>query len=125
MESIIFIVLNLVFITILVLFLLKQGSGAVVLEESYSKQIALLIDAGKPGMIIKLDLEDGFDLARKNNLPLEEVLNCNGTAVRVKLGHDGGSDYSFFNDVNAECYPDEIENLCILTISHRGSTSNV
>ena len=56
MENVIFIILNILFITILILFLLRQGQGAVLLEQSYAKQIALLIDSAKPEMTIILDM---------------------------------------------------------------------
>ena len=35
-ENIIFIVLNLVFLTILVLFILRQGNGVILIEEAYA-----------------------------------------------------------------------------------------
>ena len=50
--NIIFILLNLLFLSILILFLIKQGEGAIVLEESYAKQIALLIDSAKTESVI-------------------------------------------------------------------------
>ncbi len=119
-ETIIFVVLNLVFIAILVLFLLRQGSGAALIEESYSKQIALLIDASKPGMIIKLDLEDGFDLAEKNGMNIDEIISFENNAVTVKLKEDSGKSYSYFNDVEVKWYRDKNENhLCVLTIENR------
>ena len=58
-ENVIFIILNLLFLSILVLFLVKQGSGAIVLEQAYSKQISILIDSAKPPMEIQLDMEKG------------------------------------------------------------------
>ncbi|GAJ02310.1 unnamed protein product [marine sediment metagenome] len=44
-ENIIFITLNILFLVILILFIWKQGAGAIVLEQSYAKQIALLVDS--------------------------------------------------------------------------------
>jgi len=55
-ENLIFIILNLAFVVIMVLFLLKQGSGATIMENTYSKQIALMIDVAKPGMLLKINL---------------------------------------------------------------------
>ena len=73
-ENLIFIILNLVFVVIIVLFLLKQGSGATILENTYSKQIALVLDSAKPNTLIKLNLEDLKEVSDKNKLDFKEVL---------------------------------------------------
>jgi len=106
MENIIFIILNLVFLTILILFLLKQGSGAIVLEQAYAKHIALVIDSAKPGMTIKLDMEKGKKLAEKNKIDFEDIVKIEDNLVTIKLSAQGGYSYSFFNDVNVTKYPD-------------------
>lgn len=105
-ENIVFIILNLIFLSILILFLFKQGSGAIVLEESYAKQIALLIDSSKPVMIIKLDMEKAKDLAEKNGIGFDEIVKVNENKVIVKLSEKGGYEYSFFNNVDVSVYPD-------------------
>jgi len=105
MGNIIFIVLNLIFLTILILFLLKQGQGAIILEQSYAKNIALLIDYSKPAMEIYLDMEDAFELAKKNNIPFQDMVQIKENQVIVKLSDKGGYSYSFFNDVEVGQYP--------------------
>ncbi|GBE19804.1 hypothetical protein BMS3Abin17_00533 [archaeon BMS3Abin17] len=105
-ENIMFIILNLVFITILMLFLLKQGSGAIVIEQSYAKQIALLIDSGQPGMEIILNMETAKKVAEKNGIDFGEVVNVNENIVTVKITSKSGYSYSFFNDVKLDnLYP--------------------
>lgn len=106
LENVIFIILNLVYITILVLFLFRQGNGAIILEQSYAKNIALLIDSSKPIMEMKLGMEDAMDLAEKNGVSREEIVKINGNIVKVKLSEQGGYDYSFFNNVDVSVYPD-------------------
>jgi hypothetical protein len=105
-ENVIFIVLNILFITILVLFVFRQGNGAVVLEESYAKNIALLIDSAKPVMEIKLNMENAMELAEKNGINREDIVSINGNLVTVKLSEKSGYQYSFFNNVDANAYPD-------------------
>jgi len=105
-ENVIFIVLNLAFLAILILFLLRQGNGAIVLEQSYAKNIALLIDSAKPVMEMKLNMEDAMNLAEKNGVNREDIVEINGNIVTVKLSRDGGYSYSFFNDVEVTSYPD-------------------
>ena len=106
LENVIFIILNLAFLAILILFLFKQGSGAIVLEQSYAKNIALLIDSAKPITEMKLNMKEGIELAEKNGLSREDIVKINGNIVTVKLSEKGGYDYSFFNDVDVSIYPD-------------------
>lgn len=98
-ENIVFIILNLLFLSILVLFLLRQGNGVSVLEESHSKQIALLIDSAKPGMTIKLDMEKAKKIAEDRGVDFSQAVKITGNIVTVKLSKDSKYEYSFFNDV--------------------------
>ena len=105
-ENVIFIVLNLIFLTILLTFLYRQGNGAIVLEQSYAKNIALLIDSSKPVMEMKLNMEDAMKLAESNNVKREEIVTIKDNIVIVKLSEKGGYQYSFFNNVDVTAYPD-------------------
>jgi hypothetical protein len=105
-ENLVFIILNILFLTILILFLARQGNGAIVLEQSYAKNIALLIDAGRPVMEMKLNMEDAMNLAEKNGVKREEIVKIKGNTITVKLSSKGGYSYSFFNNVDATAYPD-------------------
>jgi hypothetical protein len=103
-ENVVFIILNLLFLSILILFLLKQGSGAIVLEQAYSKQIAMLVDSAKPVMVIRLDMEKAKKLAESNEIDFSNAVRIKGNAVTVKLSKKGGYTYSFFNDVKVSSY---------------------
>ncbi len=98
-ENIVFLILNLLFLSILILFLLKQGSGAIVLEEAYSKQIAMVLNSAKPEMIIKLDMDKGRKIAEEKGLDFANSVIIEKNIVYVKLTPDGGYSYAFFNDV--------------------------
>ena len=100
-ENIIFIVLNVIFITILVLFLFTRAGSAAIYEERYAKQIALMVDAAKPGMVIDLNMTDAIKQANKENFPIDKIVNITNNIVTVKLREKGGYSYSFFNDVQA------------------------
>jgi hypothetical protein len=121
--NIIFIVLNLIFLSILMLFLLRQGSGAIVLEQSYAKQIALLIDSSKPVMEIQLNMDKAAKLAEKNNIPFKDVVKIRDNLVIVKLSEKGGYSYSFFNDVDVTAYPLNIEDY-VFVVSGYGGVAN-
>lgn len=105
-ENIIFIILNLAYLSILVLFLFRQGNGAIALEQSYAKNIALLIDSSKPVMEMKLNMEDAMNLAEKNGIAIEDIVKIAGNIITVKLSSKGGYEYSFFNEVDVTAYPD-------------------
>lgn len=106
-ENIIFILLNLVFLTILILFIARQGEGIIVTEESYAKEIALMIDAAQPGMTLHFDVKDARGLAEKNGIDFENIITIDKNVVSVKLSKNSGYSYSFFNDVKvSEPYPD-------------------
>ena len=99
-EDIIFLILNLAFLSILVLFILKQGLGVIVLEEFYAKQTALLIDSSEESSRLMLDVSEGVEIGEKNGIPPSEIISINGNIVTVKLSEDSGYSYSFFNDVS-------------------------
>jgi len=89
-----------------------------VLEQSYAKNIALLIDSAKPVTEIKLNMEDAFALAEKNGVKSEDIVKINENVVTVRLSDKGGYQYSFFNDVDATTYPDISPNKnCIIKIN--------
>ena len=121
-ENIIFIVLNLAFLIILMLSLFKQGSGAILLEQSYAKQIALLINSAPAGTEIQINMQEGFELADKNKVNRADVVNIYGNIVKVKLSEKGGYEYSFFNDVDVSEFPgniydDSIKNLHFIIVN--------
>lgn len=106
-QNLIFIILNIMFLSILVLFLLKQSSGAVFLEDSYSKQIALMIDAAKPGTKIYFNMEKAMKVAEDNGIDFKNAVYLDKNFVGVKLSENSGKEYSFFNDVEVNLYPQE------------------
>ena len=102
-ENIIFIVLNLIFITILVVFLFMKSGDTTLLEEKYAKEIALIIDSLSPVSDVEIDMSDALSKADENYK--DNMVNINGNIVTVKLTEKGGGSYSFFNDVNAKIFP--------------------
>ncbi len=99
-ENIIFLVLNVAFLAILVLFLINQGSGASALEDAYSKQVALTLDAGMPGTTILINFQSAKEVSDKNKIPFQDVLLIKDHYVTVKLSDKSGKSYQFFNDIN-------------------------
>lgn len=105
-ENVIFLVLNLIFLAILAIFLVNQSSGTPLLEDVYSKQIALLIDSAKPGMSMEVNLERAYEIAKEEGVPFEDVLkiDTDKNYVYFSLGDGDGRRYHFFNNVNVTEY---------------------
>ncbi len=114
-QNIIFIILNLVFLSILVIFLFSKMDNAALLEEKYAKQIALILDSAKPGMRIFLNMEDAIKIAEKENQDLKKIVSVQDNVVTVQLREKGSYSYSFFNDLDYDTdfsiYPDDSSEL--------------
>tara|TARA_Y100000310_G_scaffold180243_1_gene180142 strand:+ start:64 stop:480 length:417 start_codon:yes stop_codon:yes gene_type:complete len=106
-ENVVFIILNLIFLTILILFIYSKSGSEALLEEKYAKQIALIIDSAKPGMDIVLNMEDAIEKTKKEwgEDRIGEIVSVEGNTVTVKLREKGGYSYSFFNDVDVLVTP--------------------
>ncbi|MBL7059274.1 hypothetical protein ISS08_02375 [Candidatus Pacearchaeota archaeon] len=118
-ANLVFIILNVVFIVILMLFLFSKIQNTAILEERNAKQIAMIIDSAKPGMIILLDLTKAFD-KKEDSISERSIVSINNNVVTVKLREGVGYSYSFFNNVNATTYLHlEKENTYVLTISKK------
>ena len=109
-QNIIFIILNLVFLSILVVFLFSKMGSAAILEEKYAKQIALILDSAERGMTIHLNMRDAIKIAKKENRDLNNIISIQNNVVNVQLREKGGYSYSFFNDIDFDIdfsvYPD-------------------
>ena len=77
LETLIFTILNLVFFSVLIAFVMLAGQRAFVYEQTYAKQIALIIDNAKPEMAILVDMEKIVEIAEKNEKPLNEIVKIN------------------------------------------------
>jgi len=101
-ENLVFIILNLVFFAILIIFIFLKSSSGVLIQERTSKQIALIIDAAKPGTEIKLNVGEALDKAKKNSISNNDAIKIdnNRNLVKVKLSKESYYEYCFFNDVD-------------------------
>lgn len=117
MENLVYILLVLVFISVLFFAVTRAGSQAGFYEQTYAKQIALLIDKSKLGMNIELDTFELQRLARKNNFNGNIVsIDNNENKISVKLIDGKGYDYRFFSDVDVVWNLDKEKRKLILNI---------
>lgn len=107
---IIFIVLNIAFFGILFGFVYKASTGALVYEQAYAKQIAMLIDAAEPSpsTVIRIDFREGVEIAKDSNLNRESLVRINNAnkQVIVNLGRTkGGYATKFYSNYEVSAYP--------------------
>ena len=100
-ENVIFIILNLVFISVLLLFVFTKMNDDSRLEEVYAKKIALIIDSAKPEYEIELSLNELYDNLGEG-ITRENVLSISENIVNVRLNQGTGYSYAFFNNVDVE-----------------------
>lgn len=102
LEEIIFIILNLVFFIVLLIFITYNVNSKGVYQQAYAKQITLMIDEAKPGTTIFLDITDALKIAGKNFDKTNFAgVDNDGKKVSVSLGA-GSYSYNFFSDNNVE-----------------------
>lgn len=122
-PTVIFIILNAIFFGILLLFIFKSSGGALIYEQAYTKQIALLMDKAKPSTIIKLNMEKGKEIAEKNSIDEERIVEINHNFVKVRLGNGGGYCFRYFSDYDINYYFDK--EFLIIVIDEKGENKNL
>lgn len=99
--TVIFLVLNLIFIAGMMYFVYSSSNGALSYEQAYAKEIVLFLNAAKPGMELALNFDKGFEIAKGNNRNSGLVeINQESNEVYVRLKSSGGYNISFFTDYN-------------------------
>ena len=74
-------------------------SDTSLMEEYYSKKIALTLDAAKPGMEISFNLEKLLDKADKHYSG--KIVDIQNNVVNVRIDEKSqGYTYCFFNDIH-------------------------
>jgi len=101
-ETIMFIMLNLIFFASLFYFVYRTGNSAIAYEQSYAKEIALLIDNAKPGTNILLNVQDGLKIAKDSGQDLSRMFSARDNKVFVDLTGKGSYSSAYFSDYNVE-----------------------
>jgi hypothetical protein len=101
-ENLIFIILNVMFFVIMLLFVTMKGSEIHLAEEEVSKQIALLIDVSKSGTRLEINLQEFFEKAESKGMRRERTIKIDNEDNFVKVigSEDTFYEYSYFNDVD-------------------------
>jgi len=115
-PAIIFIIVSVLFFSVLAGFVFSSSTGVLVYEEAYAKQIALLIDKSSPNMEFFLDFSKAVELAKENEVDIEKqnLVFLRDNSVVVKLSNSGGYSFEYFSDYKINF--DLNENILIIQI---------
>jgi hypothetical protein len=115
MGTIVFIILNVLFLILILFAISRAGNVGIVYEEAYAKQIALMINRAKPGTIIEVDLAELYSIANEGGVEPEVFINCNKKEVFVKATNKGGYSYAYNGNFRG-CNDFEIKNRKLVVI---------
>lgn len=114
---VIFVILNLIFISSLLIFVDRSSRGTAIYEQAYAKQIVLLINGAQAGTEIILDFEKAIEIAEKNEIySKKELVQNSNNEISVILSKKGGYSYKFFSNKNVEL--DFVEDNLIIKIKN-------
>jgi hypothetical protein len=102
-EELIFIILNVVFFCVMLFFIIRSAGAEAVVEETYAKKIALIVDSMKSGTEVRINLNYLFELAKKNKY-YGSIVNFNGfeaNKITVKVREKGGYDFAYFSELKS------------------------
>tara|TARA_Y100000034_G_C6721353_1_gene319154 strand:- start:304 stop:723 length:420 start_codon:yes stop_codon:yes gene_type:complete len=101
LEETIILILTVAFFFIVLTFANNAGSRAFIYEETYAKQIVSIIDNGKPGLNLLIDVGEGIAVGRENGLNGFFNVNNKDSRIEVRLS-DGGYSYQYFSDYEVD-----------------------
>jgi len=117
MENIIFFIIIAVFFATMFIFVARAGSQVTIVEQIYSKQIALAIDKAKPGTEVNLDVSKLYEIAEKNSFIGNVVkIDNENNIVEVRLVEGKGYGFEFFNNAEILQRLDNNEKKLILEV---------
>lgn len=96
-HAVIFLILNVLFISIMMIFVSSSRNNSLFYEQIYAKEIALFLDSAKPGMEMILDFEEGFEIAKSNGIESGLVnIDEEKGEIHVALKKEGGYNLTYF-----------------------------
>ena len=102
MNSIIYIIIFILFFSLMFWFVGSYSNGSALWEDFYSKEIVRLINTAKPGEEFKIDVTPLAVVASRSGKPIKDIVSVdnvnNQIIVSTKL--NSGVSFKFFNDVD-------------------------
>lgn len=104
MDNIMYIILLVFFVILIWGFLHNRANSSALWEDFYAKELARIVDSGQAGDSLRLDVQKGTTIAKRNGLNIQEVgsifvFNAKDKKVCVQLSASGGKCYPYFNDL--------------------------
>lgn len=102
-ENIVFLILQVAFLSLMLLGVLLIGTGTSTYESIYARQIALAIDEAKPNTNIDIDISKLYEVAEKNKFTgkIIEIDETNHQVI-VQLMTGVGHKFGYFSDYNLD-----------------------
>lgn len=106
-DNAIYVILAIIFFSMVLYFLRNHMFQASFYENYYSKEISKVVNLAKPGDEITLDVQKATEIAQKQSLgSFSEIFQFdnvnNGVCVKLSTGRK--KCYSYFNDVDIKDY---------------------
>jgi len=100
-KNIIFLVLNVLFFSVMFFFVARAGTGTSYMEKAYAKQIALSIDSMRPNTEIEINIEELYSFAEKNRLDETNIFtpNFENNSITIRLAKGDGFTYHCFKEI--------------------------
>lgn len=120
LETIIFLILNIIFFLTMGYFAYNSGTQSFIYEQAYAKQLALLVDNARPDMVVMVNIDELIPIALKKNKDINQVFSVdeNTNEIKVNLNPKGGYSYKYFSDNSVKL--DVKENYLFVTITKKG-----
>lgn len=100
-ETVVFLLIVLAFFAIIMVFVYKSAYGSAIYEQTYAKQIGLMIDGSKPGMTISVDMGKIVDLSKsKKEKAYIFRINNEAKEISVSSSEKGGYSFQYFSGYN-------------------------
>ena len=94
--TIIFIIINVLFFSLLFVYVARAGDNASFYEQIYSKKIALLIDNSQPGSLISMEIVEHREFFEENLNSKLNIIHIQNNEVNVKLSPSSDGYTTFF-----------------------------
>jgi hypothetical protein len=114
MGAVLFILLNIMFFSMALLFVRDRTGGDEVKEKILAKEIALFINSAEPETLILFDIQEYRDIASENRIPDERMIKIEDGKVIVALkgtefSYPYFSDYKISGNISGNFYEVRIE----------------
>lgn len=102
MDNIIFLILLVLFISVMTASVIQQRDGVVIWEQYYAAELVEIINFAEPGDEIIIDVHKATVIAKGNEVEFREIYEFDNVKKRVgvKLSRGRKTYYSYFNDVS-------------------------